>query len=133
VVFTGRVPQIGAFADRFTTRELTFTRGHADQLDVRQLNAQQLCVEDVCVTRDQFLKIVEQSGQSPAAAPPPLKEQPRNDMPLSPIDQPTTENMETSNIPELSDAPPIVPDEPEQEVVPADEPSVELPYLLSSR
>ncbi len=40
------------------------TRIFTDRLDTKQL-----CVEDVCVTRDQFLHMVEQAGTSPEPAP----------------------------------------------------------------
>ena len=61
--------KVTGFADAFTTRELTYTRATGDQLTTKELTTGKLCVDDVCVTRDEFLRIVQQSGQSPVPAP----------------------------------------------------------------
>ena len=110
-----------AFADSFATKELTFVRATGDELTVKKL-----CVEDVCVTRDQFLRMVEQGGQAPApSSPTPSEpeETPVDGTPLSPSDEPAPldKSNDAENIPEVSDAPPIVPtDTPEE--IPATEP-----------
>lgn len=127
------ISTISAFADRFTTKELTFTRASGDELTVKKL-----CVEDVCVTRDQFLRMVEQSGQAPAPSSPTPSEpseldEPQADEPILPAtveepeetDSPVPEVSEPeepdSSIPEASDAPPTVPvDTPED--IPVTEP-----------
>lgn len=39
--------------------------GFANSFTSKRVTTDQLCVDDVCVTRDQFLRMVEQSGQTP--------------------------------------------------------------------
>jgi lysophospholipase L1-like esterase len=60
--------KVTGFADAFATRELTYTRAIGDQLMTKELTTGKLCVDDVCVTRDEFLRIVQQSGQTPVSA-----------------------------------------------------------------
>ena len=54
---------IASFADHFMTKELVATNGTFDQI-----SAKKLCVEDVCVTRGQFLAMVAVAGQSGTSA-----------------------------------------------------------------
>jgi hypothetical protein len=55
---------IAGFADHFTTKELTFTRASGDEIDVKTAIVQKLCVDDVCVTRDQFKEMVAAASAS---------------------------------------------------------------------
>jgi hypothetical protein len=56
---------VADFADRFTTKELTFTRATGDEITTKKLCVEKSDGTPVCVTGDQFLQIVEHSGQSP--------------------------------------------------------------------
>ncbi|UPJ50383.1 tail fiber domain-containing protein [Bradyrhizobium sp. 200] len=83
------IDQIGEFADRFTTKELTFTRATGDELDVHKL-----CLDDVCITKDQLRSLLDQAGQ--AAAPT-----------ESNASTPSNDEVATTTV---SDAPSITPD-----------------------
>lgn len=58
--------KIVAFADSFTTDELRYTRAVGGALTTKELTTDKLCVGTICVTSEQFLRIVEESGQSSA-------------------------------------------------------------------
>jgi hypothetical protein len=55
--------RLGSLTDSFTTTDLHYTRASGDEITTKKL-----CVEDVCVTRDQFLRMVEGAGQAAAVA-----------------------------------------------------------------
>ena len=115
------VAAIRSFADKFTTKELTFTRATGGELVAKKITGDLICATKsdgtpVCVTGDQLSQIVEQSGQAPAASSPTPSEpdEPQiDDVPLSPSDEaaPTDEATDAENIPEVSDAPPLAPEE----------------------
>jgi len=108
------VDAIRDFADRFTTKELTFVRATGDEITVRkaniqQANVQELCVGSTCLTESQVQALLNQAGQK--SSPPPETPQASEE----------TEEPDSS-VPEASDAPPIVStDTPEE--IPATEPA----------
>ena len=55
---------VASFADHFTTRELTFTRAQGDEIDTNTGKFRILCVEDLCVTRDQLAALLATAGQT---------------------------------------------------------------------
>jgi hypothetical protein len=55
---------VAGFAESFTTKELTFTRPSGDELTLHTL-----CLDDVCVTKDQLKSILASAG---AASTPPI-------------------------------------------------------------
>jgi hypothetical protein len=129
------ISTISEFADRFTTRDLTFTRATGDEITVRraniqQANVQELCVGSTCLTESQVQALLNQAGQQPSAPSEtpqePETEEPQADEPILPAtaevpeetDSPIAEVSEPEEpggtIPEASDAPPTVPvDTPE--------------------
>ena len=60
---------VAGFADHFTTKELTFARATGDEIDASTGKFKTLCVNDVCVTRDQLAAVLALAGQSTAPAP----------------------------------------------------------------
>ena len=51
---------LAGFAEKFTTKELTFVRAEGDYLTVRKL----FCLDDVCVTRNQFAAMLAAANQA---------------------------------------------------------------------
>ncbi|MDO8876201.1 MAG: tail fiber domain-containing protein [Pseudolabrys sp.] len=123
------ISTISDFADRFTTRELTFTRATGDEITVRkaniqQANVQELCVGSTCLTESQVQALLNQAGQQPSAPSETPQasepEEPQADEPILPATAEEPEETDSS-IPEASDAPPTVPaDTPED--IPVTEP-----------
>jgi Chaperone of endosialidase len=64
---------VASFAESFTTRDLTFTRATGDEIDANTGKFKALCVTDptgeTCISRAQLDALLQQTGQSPAAAP----------------------------------------------------------------
>lgn len=59
---------IASFAESFTTKELTFTRATGDEIDIQKAQTHELCIDDVCMTRDQLLAVL--AGTSATSAVP---------------------------------------------------------------
>jgi hypothetical protein len=55
---------ISDFADHFATKELTFTRATGDEIDVNTVKAHEICVDDVCLTKDQLNALLSGAGVS---------------------------------------------------------------------
>lgn len=64
-----------------------------------QFTTKKLCVEDVCVTREQFLRMVEVAGQTPSAPTPPPEPEPE------PVPEPEPESEPAPEEPTAPDAP----------------------------
>jgi len=108
---------IADFADHFnSTKELTFTRATGDKIDVKTVNAQKLCLDDVCVTKDQLQAMLQGAGQSAASqsSPPPTAASDQPQASSTPDTTATTPpeteaTTDASSTPTVSDAPSIVP------------------------
>ena len=57
---------VAGFADSFTTKELTFTRGTGNEIDVTTAKVQTLCIGSTCVTEDQLKALLASAGTAPA-------------------------------------------------------------------
>ena len=92
---------VAAFADHFSTKELTFTRATGDEIDVKRTTTDTLCVRDTagatCITRAQLDALLQQTGQS-AASPPSAP---------SSGGSPSTSDA-SSSAPALPSAPPVI-------------------------
>ncbi len=87
--------------DSMATAVADFLRGIANGIaSIGEVQTSKLCVDDICVTRDQFLNMVESSGQEPTPEPTP-----------EPIPEPAPD--------------PVVEPEPTPEPVPEPEPTPE--------
>jgi Chaperone of endosialidase len=104
---------VAAFADHFTTKELTFTRATGDEIDVKRTITDTLCVRDTagatCISRTQLDALLQQAGQSPAAAPTvPAPASPTTD------EQTTDATVIGSSAPPVIDSPPLAPEEQQE-------------------
>jgi Chaperone of endosialidase len=114
---------VAAFADHFTTKELTFTRATGDEIDVKRTITDTLCVRDTagatCITRAQLDALLQQAGQSPAGAPtaPAPQSSPTTG------DQPADATVTESSTPPVIDSPPLIPEEPEPTPATSTEPA----------
>lgn len=61
------IDRMNKFADSFTTKELTFTRATGDEINANTVKAHQLCVDDVCVTKDQLKAMLAGAAQPSTA------------------------------------------------------------------
>jgi hypothetical protein len=64
----GLIDKVAAFADSFTTKELTFTRATGDEIDAKKLCLQKSDGTNVCVTGDQLAAAI--AGASSPGSPP---------------------------------------------------------------
>jgi Chaperone of endosialidase len=99
---------VAAFADHFTTKELTFTRAIGDEIDVKRTITDTLCVRDTagatCITRTQLDTLLQHAGQTSAPVP----------ADPTPQSSPTTDaTVIGSSAPPVIDSPPPIPEEPE--------------------
>jgi hypothetical protein len=97
------IDRVGAFADQFTTKELTFTRATGDDIVTNHVHTQELCIGSTCVTEDQLQRLLGNAGMSGSSA------SQQNNPPQSDA---SSSNEDATSTPSVSDAPPLVPEEP---------------------
>jgi hypothetical protein len=101
------IDKITAFADSFTTKELTFTRATGDEIVVRKASVQELCVGSTCLTESQVQALLNQVGQQPSSPSTPVSDHgPAATMTASST---TAANQESGFAPAPIDAPSIIP------------------------
>jgi hypothetical protein len=114
---------VADFADRFTTKDLTFTRATGDEIDVKTANVHKLCVADdtgasTCITKSQLDAFLANTGQTAAAAPAvptsPAQSSPPTDSTATSTAATPSLSTDGSSTPVVSDSPSIIPsDTPE--------------------